>query len=264
MDQKNLEFLHDNLKYMGFGVDTPLNLALDAQIRLEPASFELYAEAFFDEESKMEAKLFFKRGTESERYYFNKYEALLRFTDNPEKDKAQTFHLDKSGRGVTFKEAFNLLHGRYVHKMVKDDAGKKEPKWLQLNFAEKTLWGNFKINKFSDHFDLEKTLRQYKIRELLDEELEQRICRSLRRGNLHPVTFILHSKKTQRMVIWASPVERTIKNQPEATSANGKGGVAVELTDIPEAIQEQENNLEIEKSLLQDEPSTTKKKKVHQ
>jgi hypothetical protein len=261
MDQENLNYLHDNLKYMGFGVDTPLNLALDAQVRLEPASFELFAEAFFDEESKMEARLFFKRGPDSERYYFNKYEALLRFTDNPEKDKAQTFELNKGGRGVTFKEAYNLLQGRYVHKMVVDDAGKKEPKWLQLNFAEKSVWGNYKINKFSDHFDLEKTLRQYKIRELLDEDLEQRICRSLRRGNLHPVTFILHSKKTQRMLIWASPVERTIKNQPEATSARGKGGDPIELTEIPEAIQD--STPEIEKSLLQDEPSSNKKKKVH-
>ncbi len=141
---------------------------------------------------------------------------------------------------------------------------KKEPKWLQLNFAEKTVWGNYKINRFSDHFDLEKTLRQYKIRELEAEELEQRICRSLRRGNLHPVTFILNSKKPQRMLIWASPLERTIKNQPEVMGANGKGGDPVELTEIPEAIQEQDNNLEIEKSLLQDEPSTPKKKKVHQ
>ncbi len=195
MDQENVIFLHDNLKYMGFGVDTPLNLALDAQIRLEQASFELYAEAWFDDETKMEARLFFKRGPDSERYFFNKYEAFLRHSDNPDKDKAQTFHLNKGGRGVTFKEAYNLLQGRYVHKMVVDETGKKEAKWLQLNFAEKTVWGNYKINKFSDHFDLEKTLRQYKIRELENEELEQRICRSLRRGNLHPVTFVLHSKK---------------------------------------------------------------------
>jgi hypothetical protein len=233
MDSENLSFLHTSLKYLGFGESTPLNMLLEEEIKREQPTFDLYTEAFFDEETKLEAKLNFSRSKTTDRYFFNKYTALLRYPDNPEKDKEQTFYIVKSRFGITFKEAFNLLQGRFVYKKLTRKDGEKYMSWIRLDFTDKTLAGNHKFKYLFDRFALEKTLGKYNIRELEMEPLKERLIRSLQRGNLHPVTYTLASGNADRKYIFANPETNTIVNLSAATRAAGRSR-PIAITEIPD------------------------------
>lgn len=222
MNKDNLAFLHDNLKYLGFGEYSLLNHLLESEMTRGTLAFELYTDAFFDEETKLEAKLYFRRSDSLDMYFFNKYEAMLVYPENPEKNKAQTFYIYK-GSGVTLKEAFNLLQGRSVYKKLTNSVGEKYTAWIQLNFEQKDLHENYKYKYFrsENRYDLVKILANYKLREMENEETREMLFRSLRRGNLHPVTLI-KTNKTERMFIQANPQFKTINIIPPATRAAKK------------------------------------------
>ena len=164
MNQENLSFLQDSLKYLGFGESTLLNQQLEEQVAKSVREFELYTEAFFDDFTKLEAKLYYHQSDKSERYIFSKYDALLRYADNPERNRMQTFFIYK-GTGVTFKEAFNLLEGRAVFRTLINADEQKYKAWTQLDFSEKDLHDNYKTKQYSAHYgyDLEKVLDSYPI-----------------------------------------------------------------------------------------------------
>ncbi|HEV9035696.1 MAG TPA: hypothetical protein VGQ51_03715 [Puia sp.] len=219
MNKDNLAFLHDNLKYLGFGEYSLLNHLLESEMTNGTLSFELTTDAFFDEDSRLEAKLYFRRSDQLDMYFFNKYDALLMYPDNPEKNKEQTFYIYK-GSGVTLKEAFNLLQGRAVYKKMTNSAGEKYTAWIQLNFEQKDLHENYKYKYFrsDNRYDLGKVLANYKLREMENEETREMLFQSLRRGNLHPVT-LMKSNKTEKLLIHANPQFKTINIVPSATRA---------------------------------------------
>jgi hypothetical protein len=222
MNQENLDYLHNSLKYLGFGEGTMLNKGLEAHILQETPAFELYTDAFYDAETKMEARLYFYRSATSDRYIFQKYDALLRYVEDEEKNKAQTFYLFK-GSGVTFKEAYNLLQGRSVNKDFISRQGERYNAWIKLNFEQMDLNNNHKIRWFRSQyrFDLEKALENYPIRELNDKEMRANLIRSLRRGNIQMVT-LLKPKKTEKAFIMADPEFKQIQLFTMATSAAQK------------------------------------------
>jgi hypothetical protein len=229
--KENLDYLNTRLKYLGFGENTTLNMTLEQEMRRAEQAFDLYTEAFLDEETKLEARLSFARSKTSDWYFFNRYIALLRYPENPDKDKQQTFYIDKGRFGVTFKEAFNLLQGRCVYKKLVRKDDELYMCWIRLDFADKTLSGNHKIKYMYDRFELERTLAAYEIKEMDSEELRERIIRSLQRGNLHPVTVSLQSKRLARKYIYANPeVNSIVILTPATGAANGK----VELVPISE------------------------------
>jgi len=222
MKQESLSFLHDNLKYLGFGDGGILFDQLQESIGKEPGEFQLYTEAFFDEETKLEACLYFRRSDQHEMCFFNKYDAVLRYSADAEKNKAQTFYINK-GSGVTLKEAYNLLSGRSVNKDLVSLEGEKYNAWIQINFDELDLHNNHRMRQYRLQYgyDLEKTLGNYPIRELEHEETKVALIRSLRRGNIHLVNFV-KTNKTEKMFIEANPRFKTINIYPAATRAPQK------------------------------------------
>jgi hypothetical protein len=220
MNTNNLDFLNNNLKFLGFGERSLLNQHLEAQMLRDLPSFELYTEAFYDSETKMEAKLYFTRSTQpdSDYYFLNKYDALLRYAGEPDKDRSQTFFVNK-GQGITFKEAFNLLQGRAVHKILTSRSGIQYSAWLQLDFAEKDKRDNYVFSYYRGRrFELDKVLEKYAIRELGYNEMRDHLLRSLQRGNLHAVTFEGPEHKGKHL-IEANPALNTINIYPAATRA---------------------------------------------
>jgi hypothetical protein len=210
MNHENLEFLQDNLKYLGFGEQQLLNEELEQKIVGEAKEFQLFTEAFYDDDYKLEATLYFRRGDQNEMYFFNKYEALLRKGEAPEKDRKQTFYISK-GTGITLKEAYNLLQGRAVYKNLINFEGEKYNAWLQLNFEEMDLNHNYRMKQYRSQYgyDLEMVLQKYPIRELKMEESKALLIRALQRGNLQPVHF-LKANRTEKMFIEASPQFKSI------------------------------------------------------
>jgi len=228
MAKSNLEFLNDDLKYLGFGERSLLNQHLEAQVLRNQPAFELFTEAFYDADTKLEAKLYFTRSKQSDFYYLNKYVALLRYSGEPEKDRAQTFYINK-GQGVTLKESYNLLQGRSVYKLLTTRDGEQYNAWLQLSFKIKDKNNNYiYTNTRSQHYDLEKTLKKYPIREMGLENTRMYLIKSLQRGNCHLVTFE-NPTRMEKTFIEANPAARTINIYPTAMRAGervvaGDGG----------------------------------------
>jgi len=67
-------------------------------------------------------------------YFFNSYHASLQKTNGEKLD--QTFYINK-GKGITSKEAFNLLDGRAVHKDLVTKENQPYKAWLQLDLGNK-------------------------------------------------------------------------------------------------------------------------------
>jgi hypothetical protein len=210
MKKDNLTFLQENLRYLGFGEGLPLNDQLVQEVEKGEKEFQLRTEAHFDEWSKIEAVLYFKKGGEQDMYFFSKYTAALLYPETPDHDKAHTFYIFK-GSGVTLKEAFNLLQGRAVNKDLTDSDGEKYNAWIQLDFRERTASSNYKVRQYRVQYgyDLEKVLHSYPIRELQVEELRLNLIRSLKKGNIHPVTFEKTSK-IEKMYIEACPQFKSV------------------------------------------------------
>lgn len=191
MNMKNMEFLQNGLKYLGFG--EKLNQLLEEKLREQPTEFKLQHTDSFKAGSHEQAVNFsidFKRSTTTDLYFMNRYQATLRHED-PAKDVSQTFYIDKNS-GVTAKEAFNLLQGRAVNKDLMTKDGIPYNAWLQLDFSQKDAHNNFKINSYGENygFDLEKTLAKYPIRELATPESTAQAIKSLKKGNLTPITWL--------------------------------------------------------------------------
>lgn len=210
MKKDNLSFLQENLKYLGFGEIPPFNDQLAGEIGKDQREFQLTTEVHFDEWSRLEATLYFRKAGQQDMYYLTKYTAELSYSDTPDLNRMQTFHIFK-GAGVTLKEAFNLLQGRAVYKDLTSDDGEKYYAWLQLDFKVRTAMNNYKTRQFrqSYGYDLEKVLVNYPIRELRDEELRANLIRSLKKGNIHPVTLD-KVNKVEKMYIEACPQFKTI------------------------------------------------------
>jgi len=237
MNSENILFLRDNLKFLGFGEGTQLNDQLEEYIFHQTQEFQLQMESFYDDDYKVEATLHFRKGDNTDLYFFNKYEAILRKGDAPEKDRMQTFYISK-GSGVTLKEAYNLLQGRSVNKNLISFDGERYNAWIQLNFEEMTPNHNYRMKQFRLQYgyELEKVLEKYPIRELKIDESRTALLKALKRGNLQPVHF-LKAKKAEKMFIEANPQFKTINIYTSTASALQKlykKKDSVVKVDIPE------------------------------
>jgi hypothetical protein len=220
MNNDNLSFIRQSIRYLGFGEAMTHSELLEQEMQSGVKEFQLKTAACFDENSTIQATLYFRKGENYDMYYFNKYEALLVYDSDPNSNKAQTFFISK-GKGVTLKEAFNLLQGRAVYKNLIDPDGLEYNAWIKLSFTERTPNNtNYKVRHFGDRYgyDLEKALANYPIRELEDENLKQNLLYSLKKGNIHPVTFT-KSNRIEKMYIEACPEFKMITIHSELTRA---------------------------------------------
>lgn len=260
MENKHLDFLHNALKYLGFGVNTQLNRELEEHIALEEPSFELETEVSYDGVTRLSAQLFFSRSKNKlyDHYFFNKYKAQLYDPATPEKVAQRMFYIEESRRGVTLKQAYNLLQGRYVQRKIVDQNGEIYLRWLYLEPKLEDRDGFAFLRQIKQQFDVDKALDIYPIQGLNSQELRERICNSLRRGNLHPVTISLESGKSQELLLYANPVKGVISNMAVATGARQKKGNELAVAELSEL--EHPNGDPIKESILEEEPARARKK----
>ncbi|WP_439879753.1 hypothetical protein ACSX1A_11250 [Pontibacter sp. MBLB2868] len=206
MNTNNLEYLKDGLKYTGFG--DKLHEELERNVKMQAPAFQLRLQTPYNNNT-MDYTLHFRKSDQADMYFFNKYEATLK-TPNPEQDKSQTFYMNKNS-GITAREAYNLLNGRSVHKELLNAEGQPYKAWLQLDPNAKDMQGNHKIRQFHENygFDLEKTLKQFPIKELHDPQQKEQLLQRLKKGNLYPVTVQQDGKEVTRF-LEASPKFKTI------------------------------------------------------
>lgn len=200
MNEKNLEHLKNDLKYLGFG--EKLYEDLQRNLMEGKESFQL---KFTTEMNRKpyEAVLHFRKSDSTENYFFNSYQASVERTNGQR--VGQTFYLD-NGKGVTAKESYNLLEGRAVHKELENKEGQKYGAWLQLDFANKDKRGNYEMKQFHSNYgyDLKEAVSKFAVAELADPEKEKSLMQSLQRGNVQSVT-IEKDGSAHKMFLEANP-----------------------------------------------------------
>ena len=199
MNTQNLDYLKDNLKYLGFG--EKLYPELEKNIQQGSPEFSLKLQNEYNKD-KMEAQLHFRRSEQSDMYFFNRYDAKIATNSDAH---SQTFYLNK-GYGVTLKEAYNLLSGRSINKDLTNKEGQLYNAWVQLDFKQSDEKGNFKMKQYHQNYgyDLEKVLNNHPIKELTNEQDKTRLMESLNKGNRQSVTFIDNGSE-QKHYIEANP-----------------------------------------------------------
>jgi hypothetical protein len=200
MNNENFQYLSDNLKYMGFGEN--LKADLEKNLSEGKADFQLNYKAEINKKP-FEVTMNFRKSDTSDMYFFNNYHASLE-KSNGEKTE-QTFYLNK-GKGVTGKEAFNLLDGRSVHKDLLTKEGQPYKAWIQLDTANKDKNNNFEVKQFHENygFDLKTAVEKFAVAELKDPEKEKALMQSLQKGNVQSIT-IEKDGSSHKMFIEADP-----------------------------------------------------------
>jgi len=185
MNNENFEFLANNIKYMGFSEN--LKGALEQKMSESKPEFQLYFASEFNKKP-FEATLNFRKSDSTDMYFFNNYRASMERT-NGEKVE-QTFYLSK-GKGITAKEAFNLLDGRAVHKDMVTKEGQPYKAWLQLDFENKDKRNNFEVKQYhaAYGYDLKAAVAKFADAELTEPEREKKLMDSLQKGNVHSITI---------------------------------------------------------------------------
>jgi len=211
MEQDNICEIKNQMQLLGIHPEVLAENDLTTRIAAETQSFDICDQIIFEGEAVLKAHLYFFKSPVTKEFVLQKYKASLCFPDDPEKDKTQIFDRAK-GFLVTLREAFNLLCGRAVFTEITPPNGDKYSAWIQLNFAEKTLEGNYLIKRFRAYngYDLGNLLCRYPIRELDDAALKTDIIQGLRRGDLIPVTFLKPSGRTEKKLIEFNPVHKSI------------------------------------------------------
>lgn len=200
MNNENLQYLKDNIKYMGFGEN--MYRELERNLGEGKAEFQLRFAAEINKKP-FDATLNFRKSDSTDMYFFNNYNASLE-KNNGEKNE-QTFYLNK-GKGVTAKEAYNLLDGRAVHKDLTTKEGQPYKAWIQLDFENKDKNNNNEVKQFHENYgyDLKAAVEKFAVAELSDPEKAKALMQSLEKGNVQSVT-IEKDGSSHKMFMEADP-----------------------------------------------------------
>ncbi|MEO9020971.1 MAG: hypothetical protein ABI237_14760 [Ginsengibacter sp.] len=202
MNEKNYDYLSNQLKFTGFGEE--LQGQLKEKMQTQEPQFTLNSQKDYGRDQTV-ATLHFKKSDESDMYFFNRYSLMLKNDQHTDPVK-QTFFISNKENNITLKEAYNLMANRSVHKELSNKEGEKYNAWLQMDFKESDANGNYKMKQFHQNYgyDLKAALNKYPIREMQNENDSQRLIESLQRGNRQSVTMTLDGKE-QKVFVEAVP-----------------------------------------------------------
>ena len=208
MNQKNFEYLKDQLKYTGFG--ETFDQDLKEKMMQGEKEFKIMREGVYGSDS-MNAVLNFKKSDQTDMYFFNSYHVNLQ-KENSKEGLEQTFYINSNGGSITLKEAYNLMEGRSVNKDLKNKDGELYNCWIQIDFKNSDDTGNFKLNHYHQNYgyDLEASVARHSIKGLDTPKFKEDLLNSLKKGNLQSVTFVVGGAES-KMFIEANPQFKTIK-----------------------------------------------------
>ncbi|MFD2943313.1 hypothetical protein [Flavobacterium notoginsengisoli] len=207
MNQTNLKFLEDQIKYTGFG--ETLQPALKEKMEKGETEFTLKHETAF-EKSTLLSELSFKKSDQTDLYFFNSYKASLS-KEGTDQSVQQIFYIGKDNN-FTMKEAFNLLEGRAVNKDLVNKEGQLYNAWTKLDFKNSEPDSNFKMVHYHQNYgyNLEAALEKHSIKELETPKFKEDLMNSLKKGNIQSVTVVVNGEERKRF-IEANPQFKTVK-----------------------------------------------------
>ena len=209
MNKENFNQLKDSLYAQGFEILIN-NVELENCFEEEPARFRLSASKYFDEWTRTDAKLYFRRSPQLNCHFLYSFTATLHYLTAARNSRTHMFYTHP-GLCFSFIEAYNLLDGRCVYKKGVDIDNAVCNAWIRLDFDKRDMEGNYNLKPYRERNGdyLEKALQLYPIEELTDEAQRRDLILSLRRGDVHAVSFVKDSKKEIKY-IEANPLHRMI------------------------------------------------------
>jgi hypothetical protein len=201
MNEKNIENLKNNMVHLGFG--DFLFEELKSEIKKGKSDFKPY---FNRHHSTYE--LYFKEGNKNHMYVFYRYKAQL--LEANKKHRSQVFYVNKN-RGVTAKEASNLLAGRSVYKKMVGKEGESYNAWLQMDFTDQDKNGNYKVDVYRDNYgyNLEQALHKLPFKRKKDGGPPTWLLKTLKKGNIAEVTLSKEGR-SMKQCIAANPKNRNV------------------------------------------------------
>lgn len=212
MNQKNLEYLKDQLKYTGFG--ETFDAELKENMMKGDKDFKIMHTGIMNNglpnKDTLTVELNFKKSEQTDMYFFNSYHVNLQKEEN-KLGLEQTFYINKDSASITMKEAYNLMEGRSVNKDLKTKEGENYNSWIKIDFKQADDNGNFKLNYYHQNYgyDLEASLSKHSIKELNTPQYKEDLLNSLKKGNLQSVTFVVGGAES-KMYVEANPQFKTV------------------------------------------------------
>lgn len=206
MNEKNFNYLKDQVKYTGFGEG--LENALKDKMQKGETEFSLNHDVKYGTDT-VASTLNFKKSDQGDMYFFNSYKMSLE-KESSKEALTQTFYLNKD-TNITAKEAYNLMDGRSVNKDLRNKEGQLYNAWIKMDFKITDDKGNFKLNHYHQNYgyDLEGSLGKHPIKELYSDKDTNNLLSSLKKGNVQSVTFTINGYD-EKQYVEANPQFKTI------------------------------------------------------
>jgi len=209
MDRHDLRWTMSELGFLGF--PKAHRDEIELKMNADPDKFNIAGKKEFQGMKGMESidyTIYFKKYDKVNAYHPYMYHAAL-----PNKGRSQNFRIVQDA-GFSLPDAFNLLQGRAVHKLVIDHQERKlKPYWFQLDLSGKDIHGNYPITKHQlDPFELSigRELEARGVKEMLNPTKRVNLVLSLYYGNAEPVT-IRNGDKDHHAFAAVFPKERSVK-----------------------------------------------------
>ena len=190
IESAQLDYLKNQLKYLGFGESNKLHQDLEKGINSNEKTFKIQTQS--DRAMQGNEVSFTLNFNKSEKggVFLNSFNATLK-NENGE-EQTHNFGVNH----FTAKEAVNLLEGRSVKTEFKEN----EPVFVKLNFAEeKNEYGNFKFQTYNQQAYGVDTAKIVEKSGLIFDKPEHKdnTVKSLEKGNIVKVKFNLDNKITE-------------------------------------------------------------------
>lgn len=186
-----VQYLKDQLKYLGFGEAEELHKDLEKGIESSKQQFEI--KTYSDKALPGNTVDFILKFNKSEKggVFFNSYQATLKNEKN--ESFSHNFYVSKEST-FTAKEAVNLLEGRSVKiEFHNPKTDQLEPAFVKLDFKEpKTEKGNYNFQNFYKNYGIDTAEIVEKSNLVFDKpEYKENTIKSLEKGNVVKVKFEL-------------------------------------------------------------------------
>ena len=152
MNQKNFEYLRDQVKFTGFGEG--LENELKEKIRSRRRNSRLPHKRSLAM-TMLHLLCISKNRTKSDMYFFNRYQVSPLNLKIRLIDGANILYQQRDN--ITLKEAYNLMNGRAVNKDLSNKEDQVYNAWIQMDFKQTDKNGNYKMKQYHQNYgyDLE-------------------------------------------------------------------------------------------------------------
>ena len=194
IESAQLDYLKNQLKYLGFGESNKLHQDLEKGINSNEKTFKIQTQS--DRAMQGNEVNFTLNFNKSEKggVFLNSFNATLK--NEIGEERTHNFGVNH----FTAKEAVNLLEGRSVKTEFKEN----EPVFVKLNFAEeKNEYGNFKFQTYNQQaYGVDTAKIVEKLGLIFDKpEHKDNTVKSLEKGNIVKVKFNLDNKITEENAV---------------------------------------------------------------